>query len=103
MAAEPKLGDETEKGTEKGAGKGKEGAKEPAAQAEEAKTQPLDPYWLWLQTNNVLKPDDVAVYTKPDGTKIVMCLDGTDKSILNCGLTFSPEVLKKINTTPKKP
>lgn len=89
---EPKLGEETEKGEK--AKKDKKQAEQPA--------QPIDPYWLWLQGNMVLKPDDVAVYKKGED-RIVMFVDGTNKSVLNCGLHLSADVLRKINGTEPSP
>lgn len=69
----------------------------------EEKKQPApDPYLLWMQNNQQIKPDDVAVYKKPDGSKMVVFTDGIGRSLLNCSLHLSKDVMDKINKDEDK-
>lgn len=59
---------------------------------------PSTDVWLnWLDRNLIVTPADVVVYSRNDGGKVIVCLDASGKkTVLNCGIHLTKDLLDKL-------
>lgn len=69
-------------------------------QAQNDSTPPLDgvlsPYRMWLNTHPIQEATDVVIFTKEDGSKLIMLLDAIGRVSMNSSIYLRAELVKKI-------
>lgn len=83
----------------------KEGKKPKAAAQKPQPTTPapIDPYLVFIDSSQIVVPDDLAAYRKGDEGMITVFVDVRGRSSLNCSLYLSNKILDKMEEARKKP